>query len=101
MEETKIDKRFLDRDGEEIIERLRNSRYQLKPIEKGVLNLIFLKKHDHGFKKIANTSNPGIEPILNSPVEPHSTRTSQKYLQLPLLYYTKQPGEIIQPPKLF
>tara|TARA_Y100001970_G_scaffold189600_1_gene230481 strand:- start:3559 stop:4713 length:1155 start_codon:yes stop_codon:yes gene_type:complete len=38
MEETKIDKRFLDRDGEEIIERLSNSRYQLKPIEKGVLN---------------------------------------------------------------
>ena len=38
MEETRIDKRFLSRDGEEIIERLSNSRYQLKPIEKGLLN---------------------------------------------------------------
>ncbi len=38
MEETKIDKRFLSSDGEEIIEKLSNSRYELKPIEKGLLN---------------------------------------------------------------
>ena len=38
MEETKIDKRFLGSDGEEILERLTNSRYQLKPIEKALLN---------------------------------------------------------------
>ena len=38
MEETKIDKRFLKNHGEEIIEKLSNSRYRLKPIEKGLLN---------------------------------------------------------------
>ncbi len=38
MAETKIDKRFLVSDGEELIEKLSNSRYQLKPIEKDLLN---------------------------------------------------------------
>ena len=38
MAETNIDKRFLENEGEEIIDKLSNSRDRLKPIEKELLN---------------------------------------------------------------
>ena len=38
MNEDKIDKRFVQRDGDEILEKLTNSRYKLPPINKGLLN---------------------------------------------------------------
>ena len=37
MNEDKIDKRFIKRDGEEILEKLKNSRYKLEPINRELL----------------------------------------------------------------